>query len=260
VGINLLHNVPYRWLWVADNQAYYHLVNMTDDRSKEEQVAEIPLKLNPWRECMDGQLKADFWGYITPGDPRRGAPCIYRQSSLSLVKNGIYGGMFVSGCISAAMSKHPKVETILRGGLSVVPKRSRLADAVRNVIKWYSEEREWVAVCDKIYQHYGHWYFAATINNLSFVTLALLHGELDFTKTITTAVMCGTDTDCNSATAGSIVGAAVGYDGLDLRWVTPLHDTVKTIVADFGEGKISDLVRRTIAVRKQMLSETTDRE
>lgn len=57
---------------------------------------------------------------------------------------------------------------------------------------------------------------------------------------------------CNSATAGSIVGAAVGYDGMDPRWVTPLNDTVKTVVADFGEGKISDLVGRTIAFHRRM--------
>ena len=55
-------------------------------------------------------------------------------------------------------------------------------------------------------QRYGH-------------PLALLEGGLDFTRTITTAVMCGTDTDCNSATAGSIVGAAIGYDALPQRWI-----------------------------------------
>jgi len=246
VGMNLLENVPYKWLWVADNQAYYHLVNMTDDRSKEEQVDEIALKINPWRECMDGYLKADFWGYITPGAPREGAMYACRQSALSLVKNGIYGGMFVAGCLSAALSQNPAVDTILQGGLSVIPKNSRLAHAVKEVVKWYSEEPAWIPVCDRIYAKYGHWYFAATINNLSFVTLALLEGQLDFTKTITTAVMCGTDTDCNSATAGSIVGAAIGYDEIEPRWVTPLNDTVKTVVAGFGEGKISELVRRTI--------------
>jgi hypothetical protein len=251
VGRNLLDNVPYNWLWVADNQAYYHMVNLTADRPVDQQVAEIRMKLNPWRECMDGHLKADLWGYLTPGDPRRGAQWIHRTGSLSLVKNGLYGGMWVAGCISAAMSAHPTVETILRGGLSCIPRRSRLAEAVRNVTTWYRENPDWVAVCDRIYEHYGHWYFAAAINNLAFVALALLEGGLDFTRTITTAVMCGTDTDCNSATAGSIVGAAIGYDALPQRWIAPLNDTVKTAVAWYGEGKISGLVARTLALRPQ---------
>jgi ADP-ribosylglycohydrolase len=83
---------------------------------------------------------------------------------------------------------------------------------------------------------------------MAIVVLALIHGQLDYTKAITTAVMCGIDTDCNGGTVGSIVGAAVGYAGLDQRWISPLNDRVKTVVANFGEGSISDLVRRTIQV------------
>ena len=73
-----------------------------------------------------------------------------------------------------------------------------------------------------------------------------------FTRTITTAVMCGTDTDCNSGTSASIVGAALGYNRLDPRWIEPLHDTVKTAVAGFGSGTISDLVQRTIDLRQKL--------
>ena len=61
----------------------------------------------------------------------------------------------------------------------------------------------------------------------AFVVLSLHHGQLDYSKTITTAVMCGMDTDCTSGTAASIVGAAVGYDGLDKRWIEPFNDHVQ---------------------------------
>lgn len=142
VGVNLLDNIPYNWLWVADNQIYYHLVNLSADRGREAQAEELRYRINPWRECMDGQLKADFWGYITPGDPREGAKYIHRAASLSLTKNGIYGGMFVQGCISAAMSRSPNVQTILAGGLSVIPEKSRLAVAVRDVMAWYAADRD----------------------------------------------------------------------------------------------------------------------
>jgi ADP-ribosylglycohydrolase len=59
--------------------------------------------------------------------------------------------------------------------------------------------------------------------------------------------MCGVDTDCTAATVGSIVGAALGYHALDQRWLAPLHDTVKTHVANFGNGTISELAERTVA-------------
>lgn len=251
VGINWLDNVPYHWFWCASRQVYYHLVTMTEGRPKQEQVDEMAIKLNPWRECIDGQLRGDFWGYINPGDPIAAARLCHNDCALSLVKNGKYGGMFVAGCIAAALTVEPTIERIIAGGLAVIPKRSRLAETVRTVVGWYEEEADWISVCDRIYERWGHLPFAGTMNNLAIVVLALVHGDLDFTRTITTAVMAGIDTDCNSATAGSIVGAAVGYDGLDRRWIDPLNDTVKTAVAGFGEGSISELAERTVRLYRR---------
>lgn len=255
VGNNLLDNIPYHWLWSCGRQAYYHMVNLTDDRPIEEQIAEIPTKINPWREGINGAIRADFWGYIAPGNPRRAAKIAHQEVTFNTVKNGTYGSMFVAGCLSAALSKNPTVDTILQGGLSVIPQKSRLARVVEEVTDWYAQEQDWIAVCDRIYEKYGHLWVAGCLNNMAIVVLALIHGQLNYSKTITTAVMCGVDTDCNSGTAGSIVGTAVGYEGLDHRWITPLNDRVKTVVAAFGEGKISDLVRRTIEVRRKIEGE-----
>ena len=211
IGENLLDHIPYRWLWSATGQAYYHLVNLAETSPLEEQLDLVPLKLNPWREGINGAIRADFWGYISPGNPRRAARLAHRIASFNMVKNGIYGAMFVAGCISAALSRQPTIESILQGGLCVIPQKSRLAAAVADVVGWYSKEKDWIPVCDRIYGKYGHLGFSACLNNLAFTVLAMLHGNLDYTKTITTAVMCGTDTDCTAGTAGSIAGAALGY-------------------------------------------------
>ena len=75
---------------------------------------------------------------------------------------------------------------------------------------------------------------------------------MDYTKTITSAVCGGIDTDCNAGTAGSIIGAAVGIDGIEKRWYQPLNDTVKSCVASIGQISISEIIDRTIAVRERM--------
>lgn len=246
VANNHLRNIPYHWLWSCTRQSYYHMVNLTDDRSLEEQIDEFPTKINPWREGINTAIRADFWGYIAPGDPRRAAQIAFREVTLNAVKNGVYSSMFVAGALSAALSGNPSVETILAGGMSVIPRQSRLAHIVGEVCSWYDEDSDWVSVCDRIYEKYGHLPFLNALHNMGFVVLALIHGQLDYSKTITTAVMCGMDTDCTSGTAGSIVGAAVGYDGLDQRWIRPLNDHVKTVVAGFGQGSISGLAQRSI--------------
>lgn len=248
VGMNWLDNVPYHWFWCASRQAYYHMVNLTEDEDRAAQIARIPLSLNPWRECIDGQIRCDLWGYIRPGEPRAAAEIAYRDCAFSLVKNGCYGGMFVAGCIAAALTQQPSVEAIIRSGLACIPQKSRLSDAVRHVMDWYQADGDWIRTCTRIEQAYGHLPFAATINNLCMVTLALLEGNLDYTRTITTAVMCGIDTDCNAGTAGSIVGAAVGIDAIERRWIDPLHDTIRSAVASFGTCSISQIEARICAL------------
>ena len=187
-----------------------------------------------------------------PAQAGKAAAAAYRECSLSLVKNGVYGGMFVAGCVAAALSKNPTVETILQSGLSVIPEKCRLAESVSFVREQYQLNQDFEAIAKQIETRYNKYGFAGTVNNLAFVTLGLLHGNLDYTKTITTAVMCGHDTDCNSGTAGSIAAAAQSYRSLDQRWIAPLHDTVKTVVAHFGQGTVSELIERTIKVRNQL--------
>ena len=83
------------------------MVNLTDDRPAEEQIAEFPTKINPLREGINTAIRADFWGYIAPADPRRAARIAYREVTLNAVKNGVYSSMFVAGALSAALSRDP---------------------------------------------------------------------------------------------------------------------------------------------------------
>jgi hypothetical protein len=254
VGNNWLDNIPYHWFWCASRQAYYHMVNLRADRSAEEQIKEFPWKLNPWRECIDGQLRGDFWGYIKPADPRAAAALAYQDSAFNLTKNGLYGSLFVAACVSAALAEKPDVNHILDAGLSVIPAKSRLAETVQDVRHWYAETPNWEKVCEKIEKKWATQPFWGTLNNMAIVALSLLHGNLDHFKTVTTACMCGIDTDCNSATAGSIAGAACGYSALRPELVLPLNDTVKTVIAGYGQGSMTDLVKRTLAVHEKFAS------
>lgn len=251
VGYNWLDNISYHWCWCASRQAYFNLVSIDDTKDFDEQINEIPYKYNPWRECIDGQIRTDMWGYIHPADIKAAAYDAHRDCSFSLTKNGIYGGMFVAGAIAGAMSREPSVDLIIKSGLSAIPKRSRLYETVTDVCSWWEETHDWVMTCDKIYEKYGHLPFAATLNNMAIVTLGIVAGELDYTKSITIAAMAGIDTDCNAGTVGSIIGAALGIDKIPARWYEPLNDTIKSTVAAFGECKISEIIERIEKIKEK---------
>lgn len=252
VGFNWLDNISYHWCWCASRQAYYHMVSLDDTKDINAQIDEIPYKLNPWRECIDGQIRTDVWGYIHPGDIYNAAREAHADCSFSLAKNGIYGGMFVAGALAGALSKDPSVDKIIKSGLAAIPKKSRLFETVTDVCTWWEQYKDWITVCDKIYDKYGHLPFAATLNNMAMVALGIVAGELDYTKSITIATMCGIDTDCNAGTVGSIVGAAVGLRGIEKRWYEPLNNTIKSTVASFGECKITDVIDRICYVKNHI--------
>ena len=61
--------------------------------------------------------------------------------------------------------------------------------------------------------------------------------------------MGGWDTDCNGATAGSVMGTILGAKALPEKWIGPLRDRISSIVVGYTDTRISRLARRTGAVQ-----------
>ncbi len=203
---------------------------------------------NPYREWIGAQIRADYYGYINPGDPAKAAEMAFRDASISHVKNGIYGAMFVAAMIAcAAVTRNMK--DILRGGLAQIPYTSRLYEAIDGMLKDYengmSETAFFKSLHKRFNEVYGH-YWCHTISNAMIVAAALLYGKGDYSRSICIAVENGFDTDCNAATVGSILGMRDGIDTIDPVWKEPIRDTLHTTLYNIGTVNISDRVRKTM--------------
>lgn len=240
IGETWLTLLPYWQVYTAERAAYRNLVNGLTP-------PETATYMNPYREWIGAQIRADMWGYITPGNPEFAAELAYRDARLSHVKNGIYGEMFVSAMLSAAFTTDD-IRDVIRTGLSVIPKRSRLAEAVRDVLKWSIEFSDWRDTLSRIYEKYGHYHPVHTINNAAIVVMALMYGGGDYERSITLSVMSGLDTDCNGATVGSILGVILGAEALPEKWIKPLNDTVESYVVGYNNSRISKLAERTFRI------------
>ncbi|MFQ3549067.1 MAG: ADP-ribosylglycohydrolase family protein [Armatimonadota bacterium] len=238
VGNAWLENLPYMAVCTAERQAYMNLIN-------ELPIEEVNLYLNPYREWIGAQIRADFWGYVCPGDPERASEFAYRDAKLSHVKNGIYGEMFCAAAISAALVED-NLENIIKTGLSVIPAKSRLAETVNDCIRWKDECSDWESAFDKMMNtYYGKYNWVHTNNNLAVVLLALIYGFPDFEKVLCYSVMMGLDTDCNGATCGSIIGGFLGADALPDKWIKPLGGCLETSLTGFQKPNIDELAERT---------------
>ena len=179
---------------------------------------------NPFREWIGAQIRGDYFGYINPGDPEKAAEMAWRDASVSHVKNGIYGEMFVAAMLAAA-AVLDDVEKVILCGKAQIPYTSRLYEKLQGVLDWYHAGNSWDAFIEAFYKRWDEYSphdAVHTISNAELVTAALLYGEKDYGKTIGMAVQPGFDTDCNGATAGSVLGMMIGKNGIDRKWTDPI--------------------------------------
>ena len=246
VGVEWLSHLPYKATYTAERAAYRNLVLGL-------KPPETAVYMNPYREWIGAQIRADLWGYVAPGLIEYAADMAYRDATLSHVKNGVYGEMFIAATVSAAFAVNG-VEEALRIGLTEIPRSSRFAEVVENVMKWSKVDGCWVDTWKRVMNTYGRYHRVHVLNNAAIVVLSLMHGEEDFVKSVGISVMCGLDTDCNCATVGSILGALKGLKSIPDRLVKPLNDRVRSMVAGFDGSSITELARRTLKLAIKKLS------
>ena len=233
-----LDHLPFTQVYTAERAAYRNLIHGRT-------APDTATHRNPYREWIGAQIRADMWGYVYPGDPERASLLAFQDASLSHTQNGIYGEMWVAALIASCFVTDD-MRAALEISLAYVPARTRLSEAVRDVMDLHAKDLDWEDARDQIEERYGHYAFVHTVNNAALVTAGLLWGRDDYSRTIGLAVQGGWDTDCTGATAGSVFGAMHGTDALPGHWVDPLNDRVRSAIMGYDHSTLSDLTTRTL--------------
>ncbi|MFP4355512.1 MAG: ADP-ribosylglycohydrolase family protein [Phycisphaerae bacterium] len=247
VGQFWMDNLPLLSTCTAERVAYRNL-------SLHIQPPESGRRYNPYREWIGAQIRADAFGYLAAGNPQRAAEWAWRDASISHVKNGMYGEMFIAAAIAASSFVETIVD-VIEAGLSEIPQTSRLYRSIVQVLQWYAEDMSYDQAVEQIHQIWDEtnqhdW--CHTISNAVICATGLLWGEDDFGLSICRAVQPGFDTDCNGATVGSIMGMRHGKGGIDEKWSARLNDTLKTSLRNYDTVRISDISRQTTQLYKQI--------
>ncbi|MBM3497377.1 MAG: ADP-ribosylglycohydrolase family protein [Armatimonadetes bacterium] len=246
-------HLPYTCVYTAERVAYRNLVNGINP-------PESATFRNPFREWIGAQIRCDAFGYAAPGWPEKAAEFAFRDAAVSHVKNGIYGEMLFAAMIAAALVTRD-LEAALDAALAEIPAQSRLHEAMVETRRFCAEESDWQAAWERINAAYGHYHGVHTINNAALVLMGLLYGAresdpaLRYERAIALAVHGGWDTDCNGATAGSVMGALLGAEQLPAKWTSVLKDRLESIVVGLTDNRISDLARRTATVAGKVTGE-----
>ncbi|MEV5981118.1 ADP-ribosylglycohydrolase family protein [Streptomyces sp. NPDC052114] len=240
VGDLWLLRLPYLQTFTAERAAYRNLAN----------GLRPPLTAtyeNPHQEWIGALIRADVYGWTSPGDPRRAAALARRDAVLSHTGNGVYGAMWAAALIAAAFTA-PTPREAVDTALTVIPASCRLARTVRRVTSLHEAGLGWEDTLDTLAEETAGLGWIHVVPNAAVLTAGLLYGEGDFTRTIALTVRGGLDTDSNGATAGSVAGVLCGAAAIPAQWRDPLEDRVSSAVFGFDGVRISELASRTVAL------------
>jgi ADP-ribosylglycohydrolase len=178
-------------------------------------------------EQIGGQIFSDVWGLVLPDNPARAAALAAKFSSVTHDGTGIEGGKFIAALVSAAFCECDPVKLIATALRQLQP-GGEYARVVMAMAAFHKDNpADWRAAYDYLKANFGYDRYPGMVHiipNAGVVVLALLYGAGDFTRSIQIANMCGWDTDCNVGNVGTIIGTAVGIDGIEEFWRTPLND------------------------------------
>ena len=167
--------------------------------------------------------------------------------------------MFLAAMIAASFvesNPHRLVEI----GLSEIPRNCKLAEGVREALKWIKQCKDFESFMEKLDEEYSAMSPVHTVNNALIVVMSLFYGKMNPDKSICISVMGAHDTDCNGASTGSIVGAAAGKKKFGGRLASALNDTIKAQVFGFQDITMKELAERTLAVHRKVEKYFEDRK
>jgi ADP-ribosylglycohydrolase len=217
-------------------------------------------------EQIGAQIFIDGWGMICPGDPERAADFAHRAGSVSHDGEAIYGAQVIAAMEAQAFVEND-LNRLLDTAVGLIPADSTIRRVIDDIREWHAAEPDWRKTRELIAGRYGYDKFIGAchmVPNHALIIHALLHGEGDFTRSLTIVNTSGWDTDCNAGNVGCILGIKDGLAGIDAMaydWRGPVADRMYLATAEGGRG-ITDAVRETdevVAIARALAGESDAR-
>jgi len=208
---------------------------------------------------IDAQIDLDTMGWVAPGLINTAARMADNAAHIMCWGDGADGAAFIAALNSEAFFSSD-VEALVRRAERILPRGSLYRQMVDDVLRWRHQYPDWRMTRQLLARKYNRELklndIAAAVNGGA-VLIGLLYGEKDFGKTVTIAMKCGWDSDCNPATAGGILGTMLGASQIDPRWTVIFHDTYENYCLRGLPRwlRISDIARDSVEIGGRVITE-----
>ncbi len=182
---------------------------------------------NWFSEGLGAAIRSEIWASVFAGAPEVAGGWAALDASIDHSGEGVWAEVFLAA-VESALLGGVGLEEALERGKEALPGSSRLREMFVCLDAKWRACGEFEPLYELVSRDYGSVNFTDAVMNGGFVYSALLAGKGDFERTLLLAVNCGRDTDCNAATAGAIMGALRGADGIPRRWREVVEDRIVT--------------------------------
>ncbi len=214
-------------------------------------------------EDIDWQIESDFLGLICGGDPQTAASRAYEIGQMICYGDGVYGGVFVATLTAAAFTTD-NIREAIDIAVSAIPEGTEFRTVMEQVISQYDSGKKWEECWAYIEEKWGnddrciaYAPYDSNIDaklNSAYVLIGLLYGDGDFEKSLTIALRCGQDNDCNASTVGGIMGVMLGYDSIPEKYKKGVDRT--DTVFSFTNYNLNTAVDTTVTLLKKRLTDS----
>lgn len=238
---------------------------------------------NENRNSNGAWIRTEIWACLTAGNPALAANYAYYDACVDHSGEGIYAAVFTAAVQSAAFFQSD-VNKLVEIGLSYLPEKCGVRNAVNVVLRSYEEGDDWKTARKKLLiaepSSFGeiggpwqgteqvpasnkcpkqvkdadipsavHGYDAPA--SIGIILIGWLWGRGDFGKSICIATNCGEDTDCTAGTLGAILGIISGANAIPDKWKNGCSDKIATCTLRHdlllnAPSTVSDLCERVI--------------
>ncbi|MFE5526262.1 ADP-ribosylglycohydrolase family protein [Embleya sp. NPDC056538] len=192
----------------------------------------------------EAMMRADLYGYVAPGDPRRAARLARKDAVVSHAGEGMYAAMWCAALAAAAFTARDVVQAV---GVSLrhVPVESGVSRVVRDVLVAYARGWAWDQVVADVGPGSGSDDRHDASASAGLIAAGLLWGGTDPARQIGLAVRDEWDVHAIAPLVGSIAGVLYGAEA---GWPAEAATRVETALPGEAACALRELARRTLAV------------
>ena len=222
--------------WIAVNHLW------ENERQPDEYYRIWRETFNPESEKCGAAIRADAYGYAFPGRPDLAAKYAFIDSSFTHQRTGCYSAMYIAAVISLLFTAENPVDAF-EAALDFIPHRSRFYRITKTCLEYVKAASDFEDGYTRINQRYGQYSHCLVYQEIGTLANTLRFAD-NIWDGVCKQVMQGNDTDSFGCTAGSMLGAFFGYDGLDIDRFAIFNNEIHVSLASFYEQSLSALTAR----------------